>query len=243
MSDLDPTRPNRESALAGESPRAAKRRDALISAARDLIETVGYERTTMAQVAKLAGLSEGTVYNYFSDRQTLIDAVLEQWALPVNLEIEKAVQGAKNVFEMLHGVAMVHLTAMKQTPKMHLMFYREARWNHYYGSRIHALNRNYVGIFMKGLELAQTTRQISGDIDLALVRDMFFGVLEHVGARTILADRELDIATTARGITDQLLRGIQHSKRTAVQLGEISEQLQTAIKSLNRLSALQDEQD
>jgi len=93
---------------------------------------------------------------------------------------------------------------------------------------------------MKGLELARTTRQNSGGADLALVTDMFFGVLEHVGTRTILVDRKLDLEITTRNFPEQLLRGIQDSKRTAVRLDEISERLQRAMASLNGLASLED---
>jgi hypothetical protein len=93
---------------------------------------------------------------------------------------------------------------------------------------------------MKGLELARTTRQNSGGADLALVTGMFFGVLEHGGTRTILVDRELDLEITTRNFPEQLLRGIQYSKRTAVRLDEISERLQRAMASLDRLASLED---
>ena len=53
--------------------------NAIIEAARDLFTTVGYESTTMAHVAKRAGVAVGTVYLYFKNKNDLLCAVKGSW--------------------------------------------------------------------------------------------------------------------------------------------------------------------
>jgi TetR/AcrR family fatty acid metabolism transcriptional regulator len=55
------------------------KRNALIEAACDLFTTVGYENTTIAQVAKRAGVAVGTVYLYFKNKSDLLAAVKGSW--------------------------------------------------------------------------------------------------------------------------------------------------------------------
>ncbi|MDQ6693254.1 MAG: TetR/AcrR family transcriptional regulator [Chloroflexota bacterium] len=55
------------------------KQQALIEAARDLFTTVGYESTTMAEVAKKAGVAVGTVYLYFKNKKELLNAVKDNW--------------------------------------------------------------------------------------------------------------------------------------------------------------------
>ncbi|MEO8288993.1 MAG: TetR/AcrR family transcriptional regulator [Chloroflexota bacterium] len=57
----------------------ADKRRALIDAARELFTTTGYEATTMAQVAKRAGVAVGTVYLYFKNKGDLLLAVKDGW--------------------------------------------------------------------------------------------------------------------------------------------------------------------
>ncbi|GAA3455112.1 TetR/AcrR family transcriptional regulator [Dactylosporangium matsuzakiense] len=53
-------------------------RDALVTAARDLTVAHGWSGVTMAAVAKLAGVSRQTVYNEFTDRAGLAEALARQ---------------------------------------------------------------------------------------------------------------------------------------------------------------------
>ncbi len=50
-------------------------RENLLKAASDLMREVGFEGMTTAQIAKRAGVAEGTIYRHFSGKESLIEAV------------------------------------------------------------------------------------------------------------------------------------------------------------------------
>jgi AcrR family transcriptional regulator len=52
----------------------------ILEAAEVCIRRYGLRRVSMGDVAEAAGLSRGSVYNHFQDREALIDAVLERAA-------------------------------------------------------------------------------------------------------------------------------------------------------------------
>lgn len=52
----------------------------ILVAAEECIRRYGLRRVSMGDVAEAAGLSRGSVYNHFQDRETLVDAVLERAA-------------------------------------------------------------------------------------------------------------------------------------------------------------------
>ena len=52
----------------------------IIDAAEGCIRRFGLRRFSMGDVARAAGLSRGSVYNHFQDREALVDAVLERAA-------------------------------------------------------------------------------------------------------------------------------------------------------------------
>ena len=53
-------------------PKARRTRASILAAASTLFAENGYQRTTMADVAEAAGVSLGTVYQYFHDRADLV---------------------------------------------------------------------------------------------------------------------------------------------------------------------------
>ncbi|MGP3992152.1 TetR/AcrR family transcriptional regulator, partial [Streptomyces sp. 3N207] len=56
---------------------SARKRAAILTAARELFLADGFDRTSVDAVAARAEVSKRTVYDYFGDKQTLLQAVLD----------------------------------------------------------------------------------------------------------------------------------------------------------------------
>jgi AcrR family transcriptional regulator len=65
----------RTGSVLSEDP--AKARGQILEAAERTFERFGVAKTTMDDIAKEANISRPTVYRYFSDRDTLISALIE----------------------------------------------------------------------------------------------------------------------------------------------------------------------
>ncbi len=57
---------------------ADERRKELIDAARELFLEQGYEQTTMNNIAQRAGVAQGTFYIYFSSKQDVLMAIMQE---------------------------------------------------------------------------------------------------------------------------------------------------------------------
>ena len=68
-------RPRRRYDASGRRARAAERRDAVVSAARQRFLAEGFAATTVAAVAADAGVSVESVYKWFGSKAGLLDAV------------------------------------------------------------------------------------------------------------------------------------------------------------------------
>ena len=54
------------------------RREQIIEAATRIFAQKGFRRSTTREVARAAGVSEGTIYNYFEDKDALLLAILDR---------------------------------------------------------------------------------------------------------------------------------------------------------------------
>lgn len=80
---------NTDSPTEGRVARRQRRnRDALISAARDIMTEKGVEAATMLEIAERADVGAGTVYNYFKSKDELAIAVLETLMHDLALRIQ-----------------------------------------------------------------------------------------------------------------------------------------------------------
>ena len=78
--------PRSEPSSARRKPKGDKRertRAALLEAARGLIREKGYERTTMEEVAKRAGMTTGAIYGNFKNRDELFIALGQTYWAPI----------------------------------------------------------------------------------------------------------------------------------------------------------------
>lgn len=77
-------------------PAADLTRQRLVRAALELFTTRGYHVTTTAQIAKKAGVAEGTIYRHFASKQQLVNELYraaERWAIKVVQDTPKARDG------------------------------------------------------------------------------------------------------------------------------------------------------
>src|SRR4026209_1047485 len=66
----------------------ARTRAALLEAARALIRENGYERTTMEEVARRAGMTTGAIYGNFKNRDELFIELGQKYWAPIVPEVE-----------------------------------------------------------------------------------------------------------------------------------------------------------
>ena len=68
--------------------RRRRRVAAIVASASELFAEHGYEATTLASIARGAGLGEGTIYHYFADKAAVFRAIFErdqsEWRMAVS---------------------------------------------------------------------------------------------------------------------------------------------------------------
>lgn len=180
----------------------------ILSAARRLIEEEGAKATSMAKIARLAGVSEATVYKYYDNKQELVNQVLTDWATPFVERLTSELQHIGDLRSQLTLIAVRFMRSMEETPKLHRVFYQELRWDDYRGTGLHRLNHVFAQTVVDAVERARTQGKVRADVDPVMIRDMLFGGLEHVAMRTSFIGRPLDVDAEATRYVEVLLSGV-----------------------------------
>lgn len=100
----------------GESPARPPRSAALLDAARECVLDVGLRRTTLAEVARRAGVSRMTVYRQYDDLGTLVSALLTRELTDVMATVEAEVRHLPTARERLVEAAVRVVRAMDGHP-------------------------------------------------------------------------------------------------------------------------------
>ena len=190
--------------------RWGEREAGILAVALELFRKEGYEKTSMASVAAAAGLSEGTLYNYFRDKTDLVVRVML-----VSLELRvaaaiRAVDEAGSLAEGLRNLIALHLAAIMEHEETYRIWVREVRAAHGFrrSAGRDALAR-FANQFLRLLDRFGHREKHYGGVSRAMMREMIFGGSEHIGFTAMLQRRAsaVNIEETARALADVYLRG------------------------------------
>ena len=92
------------------------RESEVLSAARELFISKGFESTTMEEIAKASEFTKRTVYLYFTSKENLFYAVILSGVRQMFSYIEEEVKAGKNGFEKLAGIRQALYRYMKESP-------------------------------------------------------------------------------------------------------------------------------
>lgn len=96
--------------------------DRIVAAARTLFGQNGFHRTTTAEIARQAGIAEGTIYRYFRDKKELFVACVE----PIIQEVvrrETAVMSGGSPREILRNRVIERTRVIREhLPIFHILF-------------------------------------------------------------------------------------------------------------------------
>lgn len=187
-----------------------EREAGILRVARELFIRNGYESTSMASVAAAAGLSEGTLYNYFSNKT---DLVLRVTLANLELRAEaaaRAVDEAESLREGFEKLIALHLASIIQDEEVYRIWLREVRGvKSYRQSASRDALARFANQFVRLLARFGHDEDAPGRPTRAMMREMIFGGSEHIGFTAMVQRRadKIDVDATAAQMADVYLRG------------------------------------
>lgn len=189
--------------------RASNRRRAIVDSAAKVFVRKGYAAASIAEIASVAGVSDGLIYRYFDNKRALLDIVLSEFFGKIVAKLESAAVIEADFDVKVRNLISQHLRSFLEDLDFCRFFVSDVRSaSDYHGSPIQKLNRRYTKIFLRVLEEGVADGRMKSDLDPRLVRDFVFGAVEHVAWRHALSGRSIDIDGFARQLTEITLGGI-----------------------------------
>ena len=222
-------KPSRKREVLGA--RSERRVREILGVARHVFADNGYENSTTLDIARQAGISEATVFSYFTSKRDLCMQVIKGWYDEISLVLEQEVPLVVGTRAQLHFVVHKHLVTLMQdgTGMCKLVLSEGRSADADFAGMIAELKRRYTAPLMKVLSNAQRLGEIRQDMPLPLLRDMVYGAMEHVLWDYMVNHHKPDIETTARQLTEMLWTAFvpveQSLQKLALFRGEVAEAL------------------
>jgi AcrR family transcriptional regulator len=212
----DETRARPRRAVSDEDK--SQRRDEIIAAAKKVFARKGFHATTIADVAKEAGLAYGSIYWYFDSKDDLFHTLIaaEEYALRTHVAVALAASGtrfgyAEAPFRATLQAVFEYFEADKATTKL---LFRDAyaldnRFDKHLGSIYER--------FIDDIATLILAAQERGDVRAApprLVAYTLTSLIGHMAHRRLTADDGVSAAEAADFVVSFVINGLRPRERS-----------------------------
>jgi TetR/AcrR family fatty acid metabolism transcriptional regulator len=199
--------------------RWGEREQGIIEVATQLYLQGGYENVTMAAVASAAGLSEGTLYNYFRDKQDLQLRVSLTAFEGYTQAAERAVVESKSLRDGLERLIAIELGLLIKAKELFLVWLREMRTSSGYpNSEARKKLRRFSSQLIHLFEKWKVVPDPALGLSLPMARDIVFGSLEHIvwTARVQRREDQIEVEKVSRDLASAYLRAFGLDEKDGV---------------------------
>jgi AcrR family transcriptional regulator len=213
----------------------------ILQAGRDVFAEKGYDAATSAEIAQRAGISEATVFSYFSGKRELCARVIADWYDEIIDAFETGLPREGTVRQQFAFIVRTHLRLMlvNGTGLCALVLSEGRSKQHDLSETLTELQRRYTAPLMDVLAHGQALGHVRSDVPLRLLRSLVFGPMEHVLWDATLGNRRTDIDATADRLIDVLWSALQPPDASLDALVRFRQEVSEATRRLAEAEAAQ----
>ena len=168
-------------------------RENIIRAFTSVVAKNGFEGATLSEIAQEAGVTEPTIYLHFEGKESLLFSIAEEQMKRYLLFLDEHLQGISGAENKLSKLVWCHLRfgdINREFMSIVLFDCRNSR--SFYKSGAYALVRRYAGILSSILGEGIREGVFRPDMNLALVRDILFGLMDYEAIRYFVTREKPD---------------------------------------------------
>jgi TetR/AcrR family fatty acid metabolism transcriptional regulator len=165
----------------------------ILIASERIFAEKGFARAKISDIAKLAQVAEGTVYEYFENKEDLLLSIpikrFEQY-----LDALSEVFQIKNPLKKLQRFIRYHFSLFFAERDFLKVFLLQIQLNkRFYGSKAFDSFRTYSRVIEEIIEEGKSEGSFRSDVNARVFRNMFLGIFSHLALRWVVLGKSSDI--------------------------------------------------
>lgn len=183
----------------------------ILEAAIKVFAKNGFYQSTVAQIAREAGVADGTIYLYFENKEDILYQFFANKTRQIFDQFQKVVEEGATAESKLRNLTKTHLGEFQGNINMAIVFQAETRQVRQSDAiRTHVLDiarkyREVIGMIIEG---GQSEGSMRKDLYLGLVKTYITGAIDEVINSWVLADGKYDLVSMADPLVDLYIKGI-----------------------------------
>ncbi|MEW5912434.1 MAG: TetR/AcrR family transcriptional regulator [Thermodesulfobacteriota bacterium] len=168
---------------------SAETRNQIMAAAEKVMSRKGLKASTVAEIARVAGINESLIYHHFRNKRDLLFSLEGAHMAQVIQRVNEQLAGIPEALSRLSKMVWFHLHYNQSNLDYVLLLLFECRSNiKFYQHPAYGLIQRYAGILLDILRQGVASGAFRQDLDLRLVRDLILGALDWFAVKRITGE-------------------------------------------------------
>jgi TetR/AcrR family fatty acid metabolism transcriptional regulator len=169
----------------------------------------GFHSATVAEIAREAGVADGTIYLYFKGKDDLLLRLFDEKMTGLLAQAREAVQKERGAAAKLRRFILLHLALVERNPDLASVLIVELRQSAQF---LKAADRQklaaYVDLIAEVVREGQESGELDANVSPATVKRAVFGALDELALGWLLGGRRTALKKTAAEVAEWLVRGL-----------------------------------
>src|SRR6266852_6547219 len=195
--------------LNSDRPVVTDKREAILRAAIRVFAHNGYFNSKVADIAREAGVADGTVYLYFKSKEEILHSIFDRNMEEAIADGRTRLEGIADPGERLRRIAHMHLDRLGADRDLAVVFQVELRGSTKFMEEFSAAGfAEYLGLLRAIFEEGQRAGLFRKELNAKVAAKIFFGALDEMATNWIISKRSYKLEPMAEVVMDVFLNGV-----------------------------------
>jgi len=187
----------------------ADKREAILRAAIKVFAQKGYFNSKVADIAKEAGIADGTVYLYFKSKEEILHSVFDRAMEEFIAEGKREISEIEEADKRLRRIAQLHLEKLGADRDLAIVFQVELRGSTKFMEEFSGGGfAEYLEIIRKTIQEGQKAGVFRKDLKPITAAKILYGALDEMVTNWILSKRMYPLAPMADEVLKVFFGGV-----------------------------------
>jgi TetR/AcrR family fatty acid metabolism transcriptional regulator len=169
----------------------------------------GFHSATVAEIARAAGVADGTIYLYFKSKDDLLLRVFDEEMTGLLAQAKAALAEEASAPARLKRFITLHFTLVEKNPELASVLIVELRQSaQFLKAADRAKLAAYVDLIAEVVSAGQESGELLPGISPATVKRAIFGALDELALGWLLSGRRTSLKKTSAEVAEWLVRGL-----------------------------------
>jgi len=164
-------------------------RDRIIQSAKRLFAEQGFQKTTVVDISRQAGVSEAALYEYFQGKEDLLLTIPDLWVSDLLADLDEQLFGISGAVNKLRKFLWWYLRRIERAPLDATIVYLILKTNaNFMKTEVYANVRRLYGRLLDIFEEGRRSGEMKKELNPYTARAIFIGTIDYLVTRWLLKE-------------------------------------------------------